>query len=494
MVGEICRDLEKRCQNAERPYRDEQLKCSGLQMRLEAALAEAARLESQLHIRMVESEAIATERDELRTKLDQQDQDFERAKSDTARAIQDAAEIARNQDLAYLAIIAGKEQDFEEQAQKLTSSKRQVADQDQHIAQLKSQSLEDAKIMSDNKTMISNLNSAVAVANDLASSRQSEVTRLIASETALMASTEELATRLQETTGNNDLLISKLNVELQTARYETSELQQRYEKCVSDKDAGFLRLENAHQCAIQKWRMDLDEARLNASVKEEQSTSRIKRLRKELEEQSSKLAKTQKNLDKFIAVHVEMAKSEETSTGEHSRRQSPLTENDAPIWQSSNERIRSPFDSSTSPRIGPRAKRNKIHPSPQTPSKSLSKSVIRSTTTNPNRRSSMRVRRSPLNELHLTQNHAHFTPPQHLSKKGLIPPEDDGGGVYHEDGTDRGLDSDEEFFDGIAIITSTDHQLLSASHKRLPKSNDEDTTMDESTQGEGIFREDSCVG
>lgn len=51
-----------------------------------------------------------------------------------------------------------------------------------------------------------------------------------------------------------------------------------------------------------------------------------------------------------------------------------------------------------------------------------------------------------------------------------------------ENGSIRGLDSDEDFFEGSDIITSTDHQQLSASRKKSKSDQDADTTMDESIQ------------
>lgn len=500
MVGEVFRDMESRCDEAERPLRDEQSRSRGLQEKLENSEATVTELESQLQFRRKDLEAMILKNDDLeeqvkisdarlrdlQTELDQTRQDSDQAKCD-------ATVGARDQDLKYLGIMTRKDQDLEEQAQKLASSEARIADQDNEIAQLKAQSSEDAVIMGEKKTLIGDLNNAVGVADELAASRQNDIDRLAESENALNAIIEELAARFHEVSDRNDCLTSKLEFELQAAKNKTSELQQRYDTYVSGKDAESSRLEGIHRSAVQKWQMDLDEVRQSAVANQQQSATKvgdlkqeIKRMRKEFKEQDTILAKTQKRLGTIIAISVEMAKDQKSSTGteltpsSHRQRESLFLKIDSP--ETHNELINSSFDSSTSTKSGRTPKRMRMHRTTQTPSKPSTKSARHSNATKASRRSSIRVRRSPLTELNLMHNHAHFTPPRHFTKEICMPHPNDADEEDQENGSIRGLDSDEDFFEGSDIITSTDHQQLSASRKKSKSDQDADTTMDESIQ------------
>lgn len=499
MIGEIFRDLESRCNEAERPLRDEQSRSSDLQSRLENTEKRAAEFESQLHARMVDSETMVTQIEdqtkandkrlrEIQTELDHTCQNLKRAISDTERA----KTSARDRDLEHLAVIAGKDDAFEEQTEKLVGSELRIADQDVEIARLQAQVLQNLKSISDNNVVIGDLNSAVAAANNMATSRQRDIDRLTESEKTLNASTVELAANLEEVSHRGELLNSQLNEELRVAKNKTLELQQRYNDFVSEQEAALSHLEKHHRLASQKWQTDLDEARQSALADEEQSASKnddlkreVKKLRTELEQRDTKLAKAQRHLDRFNAVHMEVAKdriSTETTPLKHRQRRYFLSEVEGPIRQDSSELVHSAFDSSVSTRSGPTPKRTKLHQSSQTPTKSPTKSSRHSNATKTNRRSSTRVRRSPLTELHSTQNHAHLAPPRKYTKDNLIASHDNTGVEHRENDTIREPDSDEEFFDGSGIITSTDHQLLSASRKRLPRNDYNDTTMDETLQ------------
>ena len=116
MFGEICRDLELRCNEAERPLRDEQSKSCDLQARLESSERSKAALDLQARNHQSAIKGLETERDclvdqvdvaerrlqELGTSLEITHREFDHAKSEAERAAQAAIESARHQDLAYL--------------------------------------------------------------------------------------------------------------------------------------------------------------------------------------------------------------------------------------------------------------------------------------------------------------------------------------------------------------------------------------------------------
>ena len=130
MVGDICRDLELRCNEAERPLREEQSRSQDLRGHLEAAQRRVTELEGQARDREHELISLNNERPQLSDQtathkeclkgleatLDNIRQELDQAKLDADIAVQTAIENARQRDLAYLATLAGIDQVFEEQS------------------------------------------------------------------------------------------------------------------------------------------------------------------------------------------------------------------------------------------------------------------------------------------------------------------------------------------------------------------------------------------
>lgn len=356
IFGEVCRDLELRCNEAERPLRDEQSKSRSIQARLEGSQAKVAELESQIYVRTSQSEAMKMERNKLKDQVSTSDerlrnlqtshnqtcQEFDQAKADAERAARHATEAARQQDLAYLATMTGKDAMFEEQAAKLARSEGRVADQEHELAQLEAQASRDVGAITEQNAVNDDLRSAVVAANDMAASRQVDIDRLIESERALNASTEELAAKLQEVSDRNDLLISNLKQELQAAEVKTSELLQEHDAYASAKGAEILRLEESHQNSIEGWRTKLKEARNEATIAARKDASAFaelqgknKRLREELEEHDKEFSEAQEHFSRFMAA-IPKRRDWNTYTGsaptQSGERQGelPLLETDSP--------------------------------------------------------------------------------------------------------------------------------------------------------------------
>ena len=225
MVGEICRDLEIRCDESERPLRDEKSKSRLLQQELEAAQAMVSELEFQAQDRTVTWNVLKNERDtlsgqvketerrleDLGTSLENIQHEFDQANIDAARAAQAATENARQRDLAYLATMTGRDEMLEEQALKLAASTNHVKELEEELDQKKRQDTKNSEILREKdaildelnrqearneetirekKAMIQELNTAIATAKELEALRQSKIDSLITSETNLIATNQ----------------------------------------------------------------------------------------------------------------------------------------------------------------------------------------------------------------------------------------------------------------------------------------------------------------
>ena len=142
IVGEVSRDLEARCNDAEKPFRDEQAKSQDLQRRLKASEERNMDLEGQrersclvindleARINHLEERADAAEQRSrsLQVELDTTQEKLEHAEGEAVRAANASSEAARKQDLTYMETIMGKTKQCEEQAAKSKLFEAQVGE------------------------------------------------------------------------------------------------------------------------------------------------------------------------------------------------------------------------------------------------------------------------------------------------------------------------------------------------------------------------------
>ena len=124
LVGEVCLDLETRCESAEQPFRNEQARSQQLELRLEDSERRAAALEAEVEeFRQVtngltsEKRRLTEQHDEANRRSNSLLADFEclqkaavQTEDKAARIEKASLEAARQKDLACLAIIAGREE------------------------------------------------------------------------------------------------------------------------------------------------------------------------------------------------------------------------------------------------------------------------------------------------------------------------------------------------------------------------------------------------
>ena len=492
IVGEVCRDLELRCNDAERPLREEQFKSQDLQARLETSQNKVAELEIQAQDRGTELHRLTSERDalsdqietqkehlkDLGSSLEQIRQEFNRAKADAEGGAQTATENARQQDLAYLATLTGKDEMFEEQAIKLATSEERAKDLEGELAQLRLQAASDSETMSGHRTTIDELHSALARANTSVASKQAQKDQLLESERNLSANRDEIAAKAQEESDGHKLLISTLKEELQASKDQISEVQHEHDVQTRAKAAEILRLEESLRSSDDQWQAAFHEAVNNAALADKQHgltitdlQTKIKRLRKEREERAKELAEFEDLSSRLVA----MTKKKEAfaCTGStRSRHGDDISPPSRPVSPDSPESDADPassFDSSTSSRSGPTPKRAKRHRASQSTG---TKPVA---TARANARGAVRRSRAPLADFAPTQTQGLTTLTQPLHRFDANTKE--GSGDTLQENNAR-LDSDDESFGGGDIFTNTDQQQLSALRSKLPRSTFDKTTTE----------------
>lgn len=310
MVGEICRDLELRCNETERPLREEQSKSFDLQAMLESSERNKAELECQARDHQLAFSALETEREclanqvvateerlkELGTSLDDIHQEFDHARIEAARAAQAAIESARQRDLAYLATMTAKDEELEEQSLKLASTETHVRTLEHELNRMRALEANNAEKLNNSEKHIERLESACSASERRVQDLQNELMQLkeqdarstakISNNEALIEELNSSIVALKEASNQNESLISILKDQLQKAEVEASELQTH----VSAKDAQIENLDGSYQSLNRKWQSELEAAHKNAAAANEQSAatiaglnSKIRKLRKERE-------------------------------------------------------------------------------------------------------------------------------------------------------------------------------------------------------------------
>ena len=299
LVGEICRDLELRCSESERPLREEQSKSRDLHAKLESSERDKAELESSARNHQSTFSVLETERDylanqveatekkleELRTSLDNIHQEFDGAKLEAERAAQAAIEGARQQDLVYLATMTGKDEVLEQQSLRLASTENHAKDLENELNRMRRLEASNTDKLNSSKTRIETLNSAVSASERCNKDLQNELIRIKeqnACDTAKISHNEMLIEELNstiialnETCNQSGSMISTLKDQLQKVESEASELRMQHETYVSAKDAEIERLNGSHRSLNDILQSELEVARRNATATSEQFTATI---------------------------------------------------------------------------------------------------------------------------------------------------------------------------------------------------------------------------
>lgn len=496
MVGDVCRDLELRCTEAERPLREEQSKCQELRAHLEAARGKVAELEEQARVREQGIISLTSERTELleqirahetclkglEAKLESIRQEFDQAQADADIAVRTARENTRQRDLAYLATLTGKDQVIEEESSKLATSEIRVKDLEYEMIQVKAQVASHAETTQAQQKVIEELNSGIATAKDLADSQEATINGLRESERDLISSRDDIGRKAQHESRVHEFAVSDLKKELQAAKAEAIGLQNQYDSHVGATEAEVLRLDESLRTSTKKWQSELTEARNTAALVDQNRAStiadmrsKIKRLRKERQERGKEFAEAQELSARLMAVmgitKNQRAFCNTSTTGSREERSvSSPCKSGSPGLPVSDVDLTVSSESSTSNRSGPTPKRTKRRRSLQSKRDEVVSTGRAST------RSTLKKSRVPLAELGSRQSRGPATPTQLLHHFHPYNQKEVDGEALQA--SNRHMDSDDECFSGGDIFTSTDQQRLSVLGNKPSDSIFDETTAE----------------
>ena len=126
-VSEVCNDLEARCDDAERPYREELARSRALEIKLEASEDHVAGFQNQIKGYSQDIDELEAEKTQLKeqvdtagqrmqdisTKIEELKQALEDTKSEAIRTKAAMSENAKAQDIIYMATLTSKDKELD---------------------------------------------------------------------------------------------------------------------------------------------------------------------------------------------------------------------------------------------------------------------------------------------------------------------------------------------------------------------------------------------
>ncbi|KAL6713534.1 hypothetical protein ACLMJK_008999, partial [Lecanora helva] len=465
IVGEVCRDLESRCNEAERPFQEERKRSQDLQTRLSKCQNRVAELESQLgcqHSELVdvrnESNHLCEqlETSEIRSskiskQLEQKNQELDECKVDHERKASLARERSRQQELEYMTILTGKEMVLEEQGSKLAAAENHASELEKELLEVK----------------------------ELSNAKQIDVDRLTASESSLIASKEDILRKAQTASEQHETLASDLAFQIAEAKGKLSDLQQEYDQYACRKSAEVESLVQSHKSSVEELRLSTEEERLKAAKTQEEISSHVNQLRKEIKHLCHERDRQAEEIVEARALKtgfMDFLGRMNTQPAQHVRTSNHAPDADAPEHAALRPHLTASSTSSSSNKTPKRVKRDRIssqkRASKTTKSHDGVRSVWGSTTKSP---------RTPLANVNVGLSSNQTTPSQHVEcdKTRQVESAEEQG--IKENTAVQGWRCDKESFDEEDLFTSTDQRQLSPIRSRavdLPRNSFDETTTD----------------
>ena len=305
IVGEVCRDLENRCETAEQPFHEEQARSHDLRERLEAAeardaelsiqiqeqnhtlddlKAEAVQRDEQARIVKKHSEALSNDIGELHKKL-------EYTKEQAAQAAEASSESARQKDLTYIAIMKGKDEESNAQSDKINSLSGRINELDKEIADYQDRGVTQTRRVENLEQSLAERTHDLGQAEVRAEAQLVEIEQLKAVNTQRLAENANANTRLEDAAKEYAVLVS-----------EKSELQAKLVDLATANTLEVQNLNMSHAEMIQKLRKDREEVGKSHERAAKISNAKIK----DLETKVAFLRRERDDQEKVLADYAEM--------------------------------------------------------------------------------------------------------------------------------------------------------------------------------------------
>ena len=294
MVGEVCRDLELRCDEVERPLHEERERSHKLRNRLETVEARVQELDTEAESQELALRSARDEKEQLcrqlheaeeciqklNTTLDGMKQESAHAEKEAERALEATLKSSRERDLAYIATLKSKDEMYERQASQLELTNANLISLQCDLDKSKVRDLEQEKALADKDAVIGTLQMQVAGAEATIASYQAEIGALKQTGQRLVAEREEVCSLAKQAAQKNAEVVAGLESDIQGAKDQIASVQKASETFASSKASEMDNLQDSHKLLVAQLRKEARDYRQNAIKAKMGSDSTITELKK----------------------------------------------------------------------------------------------------------------------------------------------------------------------------------------------------------------------
>ncbi|KAG8534231.1 uncharacterized protein KY384_001075 [Bacidia gigantensis] len=266
IVGDICCDLELRCNQVEGPLRAEQLRCNNLQKTIQDSSAKVQVLEKEVRNLSsaqedshAKAEDLADQLESSRTKvqdvlskLQKQQEDFQRSESEARLVLEAAMESSRERDLVYFATLKGKDEKFENQLSELQSTQSMLAEARREIDNLEHRKHDDMEMLRGRDQAIKSLEEACVDAETTAETQKVAIHGLQDTKTELLREKEQEVFAAKAAAEHSANTIADLEDRLQSTENDICQLKEGFNTRNAAKDADHAKAKASFDAAICK--------------------------------------------------------------------------------------------------------------------------------------------------------------------------------------------------------------------------------------------------
>lgn len=500
MVGEICQDLELRCDNFERPLREEQFRANDLDEKLKTSEMKILELESQAQerisvldgleadkTRLVEQVQVAEQRlQSLSSTQELLQQELAKEQKVAADAAVAAQERMNRQELAHLAIVIGKDEMYEERSLTLSGLEnrtRQLADELNQMRVQEEIGRDRIRLL---ETSIREKSEALEMATELAVSRQAEIDCLVDLKAKTLIEKQGFSSRLKESEEQCVLLKTELDTKITSFQMETADIRRAHGEYLSTKAKEVQKQKESYETTIHQFRDRLSGADRSAIEVAKQNALTVARLEREIsvlrcdkEQRSKEFAEAQEISSRLMAV---MGLKQPKAAPDNSQTSNALQNigtqgGHLPCDPDSVVAVTQSFGSSTSSTNGPTPKRTKTYQRFKSPSSHRAKVVFNATDRKATRNGTVKERCPRISLSDVTRNAGISTPSQPSCQKRDRIQENDEVGKENRD-LDYSDNPGDGSFDDSDMFTSTYRGGLNGRCDKTAPEDFEDTTRE----------------
>ncbi|KAL9029679.1 MAG: hypothetical protein Q9196_002103 [Gyalolechia fulgens] len=490
-MTETCQDLERRCDEIERPLREEQTKSMQLHDRLGESRLRITELESHNHEQSLYLEGLDHEKTELadsvrhlkneRDDLSNQVEGLRQALHEAAQRIEDVTKNGTNRikqlELIHAAAIAERDEEMDVERNTLQETRARIQSLETDTARMREEASVTGKEVVHLETHICEQRIALEQANAVLNEKRAECDKQVELANVLKAERSDLQTQIQDLSNTCQALREDLEARaarIQDQSVELSKARDVYELELSEQGHKYARLQRASEEKVEELQTLLDrrakeaeESAEESKAKVRQLESRLVKLKEEIENRESELEEAQGLTNQVMAFWNKQRRRNGTIEG-------PLAvpKDDQGNRTSTSHQAVSPTEPRETP---PGAKRTRTQQRFSSRRSIPDKAGPVMNVSTPGLGRKATSERQPLRDLDVsTEERLNITPM--VNKARTKTPKTSLDKDRNHDNT--GLDIPEGSFCDSDFFASSDQRLIAGYHAKEPQEVSDDTTME----------------